>query len=90
MSGISEVTCQWCHGTGRNHVEDSLYCRCEDCDGRGYRTFCDECGQEVTTGDFCEHCWGKCDVCGERLHNSELFNGMCNDCANEEGRRKNA
>lgn len=90
MTGISEVKCPWCHGRGWDSVEGGRRFDCPDCDGRGYTEICDECGQEVTTGDFCERCWGNCDVCGEFLHNSELFNGMCNDCANEEGRRKNA
>ena len=73
-------TCKWCHGTGRNHIEDSLYCRCEDCEGTGFIEECDICGEEYT-GEYCEDCYAECKECGAVCDKDDLENGLCEDCA---------
>lgn len=74
--------CKWCHGTGRNHIEDSLYCRCEDCEGEGYIDECDHCGQEYT-GEFCAECYAECTNCGAVELKCELNRELCAGCYEE-------
>ena len=71
--------CKWCNGTGSNHVEDILYCRCEDCCGTGWREECDICGVEYEN-EYCEECYAKCKECGTVEAKTDMLDGLCLDC----------
>ena len=75
------VTCRWCGGSGRQHIErgSSLSYRCPDCDGTGHLPECDVCG-EPYSGDYCEDCYAECEGCREVCLIENMQDGLCEAC----------